>query len=223
MKKLNKKKKIILICFAAMLVFGAAAWYLLYVNPIFEASSSEGHTGTGASTGTGTGGNKVDGMYGSRGSRIFYPIDDELDIESVREYAQLDRQIYYTYGAETVALDETDLEGYGDDIRFFADYFDTVISGDYTKYNTLFTEEYFKKNEKTCDFTAQMLYDIRIEKLSEETENGKKHFGYNVSYKIFRNNGTFRNDIGSDGSRTLYFSLVWEDGRILIDYIDYYV
>ena len=161
MKKPNKKKKIILICFAAMCVLGAVSWYLLYVNPVFSENGKEKPP------------KGVEGMYGSNQSHIFYPIDEEPDASAVREYMELDRQLYYTYGAETIAVDESNISDRGADVKFFSEYFDAVISGDYTKYNTMFTEKYFEKNEKTCDFTPQMLYDINIEKLSEKTEAGK--------------------------------------------------
>lgn len=208
---MNKKKKIIIAVFALMCVAGAVSWYLLYGNPSILENAQEKTK------------DDIIGMYGSTESYIFYPADEELDVSTVREYMELDRQMHYTYGAETIAVTETDVSSYGGDVKFFFDYFATVIDGDYTKYNTLFTEDYFKNNEKTCDFTPQMLYDIYIEKLSEETKGGATVYGYNVSYKIFRNNGTFRNDIGSDGSKTLYFTLTEQNGTVLIDSIDYYV
>ena len=40
---------------------------------------------------------------------------------------------------------------------------------------------------------------------------------------IHRNDGTFRNDIDSDASKTLYFELIEENGVVKIDRITYYV
>ena len=99
---------------------------------------------------------------------------------------------------------------------------DISIGGEYNEYNKLFTEEYYKSNEPYYSFTQQMIYDIRIERLSETVIDGEDVFYYNVSYKIHKNNGTFRNDIGSDGSKTLCFKLVNKNGTILIDSINYY-
>lgn len=206
-KNSNKKKIVIIIIFAVMCILGGLIWYLLYRDPsALERIEKEAEK-------------EIIGMYGSTQSYDFYPADEEVDPAAVKEYMELDRYVHYTEGAETVIVTEEDADAYGKDVQFFLDYFKTVIDGDYTKYNTLFTENYFKSNEKTCDFTPQMLYDINIEKLPE----GKDGYNYNVSYKIFRNNGTFRNDIGSDGSKTLHFSLVEENGTILIDSIKYYV
>lgn len=207
MKKSGKKKKIIIIVFAVMCVFGALSWYLLYGNPsLLNKAEEEAEK-------------EIIGMYGSTQSYVFYPADEEVPPSAVREYMELDRYIHYTNGAETVIVTEEDADDYGREVGFFVEYFRTVIDGDYAKYNTLFTENYFDTNEKTCDFTPQMLYDINITKLPEGTDG----YHFDVSYKIFRNNGTFRNDIGSDGSKTLHFTLVEEGGKILIDSIKYYV
>ena len=82
----------------------------------------------------------------------------------------------------------------------------------------------------SCDcvierFAPQMLYDIRIEMLSNDPQNdGTVLYAFNVEYKIHRNDGTFRNDIDSDASKKLYFEL-YEDteGLVRIDRITYYV
>ena len=67
-----------------------------------------------------------------------------------------------------------------------------------------------------------MIYDITVEKLSENYKDGNTVYKYNVSYKIYRNNGTFRNDIGSDGSKTLMFTLIGDGTQVKIDAINYY-
>ena len=54
-----------------------------------------------------------------------------------------------------------------------------------------------------------MIYDIRIQPYySEETGENT----YLVEYRILKNNGTFRNDIGSKVSRAQLYTLVEEDG-----------
>ena len=208
---MNKKKKAILIVFAVMCAVGALSWYLLYGNPDILTNTADKIE------------DDVIGMYGSTQSYVFYPADEAPDAEAIAEYNGLDRQFYCTRGAETIAVTEEDLGNYGAEIGFLFDYFKTVKAGDYEKYNTLFTENYYKDNEKTCDFTPQMIYDINVEKLSEESSGGENVYICNVSYKIFRNNGTFRNDIGSDGSKTLRFTMVEKSGKVLIDKIEYYV
>lgn len=212
-KNTSKKKKAIIIAFATLCLIGIISFVVLYLipenkdtNPMFDSEKQE----------------EIIGMYGSTQTYLYYPIDHDLDVMTDKEYLGLDRSIYYTKGAETIALAEKDMGSYSDDVKFFVNYFDLAIKGNYEAYNALFTENYYESNEPYFSFTQQMIYDMHIEKLGEGTERGMSAYYYNVSYKIHRNNGTFRNDIGSDGYKTLYFTLVKEDAKILIDSIKYY-
>lgn len=165
---------------------------------------------------------KVVGMYGSTSSYLHYPIDDELDVTTVDEYMELDRTVHYKENGESIALDDDNIDMFGDDVKFFVMYFYYIVTGDFETYNKQFTEDYYKSAEPYYSFTQQMLYDIEIEKLGEDKTESETRYRYDVSYKIFRNNGTFRNDIGSDASKTLYFELTKSGGKVLIDKIDYY-
>ena len=211
-KKKSKKKIAILSVFLALCVLGGLSFVLLYcipekdVNPMFDSEKQE----------------EIIGMYGSTQSYIYYPIDHNIQVMNEREYLDLDRSIYYTKGAETIVINDDDFENYTADVQFFKTYFDLAILGKYDAYNALFTENYYSSNEPYYSFTQQMIYDINIEKLGEGTVRGMDSYSYNLSYKIHKNNGTFRNDIGSDGSKTLNFTLVDQDGIILVDSIDYY-
>lgn len=212
-EKSKKKKKVaVLSAFLVLCVLGAVSFVLLYcipekdVNPMFDSEKQD----------------EIIGMYGSTQSYIYYPIDHNLQVMNEREYLDLDRNIYYTKGAETIALTDEDFSNHTADVQFFKNYFNFAIMGEYESYNSLFTDNYYESNEPYYSFTQQMIYDIKIEKLGEGTVRGMDSYSYNVSYKIHKNNGTFRNDIGSDGSKTLNFTLVDQDGTILIDSIDYY-
>ena len=158
----KKRKKVVIVCILlVMCILGAVGWYILYGNPNLLSQTFQDIR------------QHIVGMYGSQQSYIYYPIDYDLDITTVKGYMELDRDIHYKDGA------------------------------------------YYS-------FTQQMIYDIEIEKLSvSESEKGIL-YAYNVAYKIYRNNGTFRNDIGSDGAKTLYFELLESNGSILIDRITYY-
>ncbi|MCI8610889.1 MAG: hypothetical protein HFE66_03070 [Clostridiales bacterium] len=209
--KTKKRKKIVIVCIALVLsLLGAGGWYILYGNPNLLSQTFQDIR------------QHIVGMYGSQQSYIYYPIDYELDITTVKGYMELDRDIHYKDGAETVMITNANLDFYGPDVQFFKRYFDYAINGDYAAYNQLFTEYYYETNEPYYSFTQQMIYDIEIEKLSvSESEKGVV-YAYNVAYKIYRNNGTFRNDIGSDGAKTLYFELLESNDSILIDRITYY-
>lgn len=203
LKKKNKKKKMIagVAIFAAV---GIISGVFLALEPlaknVFEGSL---------------------GMYGSDKSYSNYTPDYNLDVTSVPEYMELDRNIYFKKGGEKFIVEESDENSA--DLKFFLKYFDLAINGKYNEYNDLFTENYYKTNEPYVRFAPQMIYDITIEKLSERYQNGGTSYTYNVTYRIYKNNGTFRNDIGSDGAKTLFFSLVEENGELKIDRITYYV
>lgn len=208
-KKLSKKKTIILCSICGLLIAGTLSILFLYilnnpnVNPMLQK-------------------NGILGMYGNTKTYIHYPIDHNYDIMSDLEYLDLDRRLYLKLGSETIAVDEYPKEDMGEDVLFFVNYFDLAIAGDYNAYNKLFTDNYYKYNEPYSSFTMQMIYDMNVEKLGESTADGETVYYYNVSYKIHKNNGTFRNDIGSDGCKTLHFTLIKKDGKILIDSIKYY-
>ena len=155
----------------------------------------------------------------------FYPSIYDLDITTVPEYMDLDRYLYYTIGGNTIAVTDGNYQAYGNAVAFFGEYFETVIAGDVEKYNTFFTNRYYETADPYELFAPQMLYDINVEQLSRtvsDTDNSIT-YAFNVSYKIYRNDGTFRNDIPSDASKTLYFELIENDGDIKIDRITYRV
>lgn len=153
-------------------------------------------------------------------SYIFEDPHYGLDVTTVPEYMERDRTLNYTFKGETQSIE--DVGGYGKDIVFFKKYFDTAIAGDYEKYNTFFTDHYYESNDPKNQFAPQMIYDINIEKLDETSESGTLRYKYNVWYKIYRNDGTFRNDIYGESYKKLYFELVDTDDGIKIDRITYY-
>jgi hypothetical protein len=88
----------------------------------------------------------------------------------------------------------------------------------------MFSKEYFRSNPAKEAFTMQKIYDSQITKYSTEeieTTNGNyTKYIYIVEYRILKNNGTFRNDIG-DGSRAQYITITNKSGEFLIDSIGY--
>lgn len=149
----------------------------------------------------------------------FYPVDERLNIRTDRDYAQLDHRVHYSdpsTGA-TYSLEQEELASAEPFAQFFYDYFDCVISGDTELYRTYFSNRYLDANELPEDFTPQMIYDIRI--TPYPSGDGEQGSTYLVDYKILRNNGTFRNDIGSNASRTLVFYLIEQDGELYVNEI----
>ena len=147
----------------------------------------------------------------------FYAVDETLDVWSDEDYAQLDHRVHYSdlQTGATYSLEQEELASAEPFARFFYNYFDCVIAGDSESYAMYFTDEYLLSNELPDDFTPQMIYDIRITPyLAADVERGS---AYLVDYKILRNNGTFRRDVGSNASRTLLFYLVEQAGELYID------
>lgn len=213
-KKANNKKRkkvVIVSVFLALCIIGASGWYLLYGNPALLNQTLQDIRG------------QVVGTNGNEESYVFYPVDYDLDVTTVREYMELDRDLHYKDGAETIMITDANVEFYGPDVQFLKQYFTCAIAGDYETYNSLFTDHYYETNKPYSSFTQQMIYDITIEKLSQDDTEAGTIYGYNVSYKIYQNNGTFRSDIGSDGARTQYFELLESEGTVLIDSITSYV
>ena len=147
----------------------------------------------------------------------FYAVDESLDIWSDADYAQLDHRVHYSdvQTGATYSLEQEDLVTAEPFARFFYNYFDCVIAGDAEGYALFFTDNYLSQNTLPEDFTPQMIYDIRITPyLAADASQGS---AYLVDYKILRNNGTFRRDVGSNASRTLLIRLVEQAGELYID------
>ncbi len=209
--KLDKKKKKQRMLIGILIVTVLAVIsYILLENPqIFEGNKDKSPTSMYS-----------DKLY----SYVFYPSDYDLDVTADETYMGYDRLLHFKSGNVTVDVSAEDADGYNDAVAFFVDYFDTVIAGDADTYNTFFTEKYYESADPYSRFAPQMLYDLLIEQLSEQSnDDGTTTWGFNVSYKIHRNDGTFRNDLPSDASKKLYFELVGDkSGNVLIDRITYY-
>ena len=145
----------------------------------------------------------------------FYPINEDEDIFEREDYMGLDRYLYYTdpMTGETYVPERHELATVDPCLPFFCDYLECIIRGDELTYPLYFSTAYLETNELPEDFTMQMLYDIRIEPYL----TGDDRTAYLLDYKIYRNNGTFRRDIGSNASRTLLIYLAKEQGDFCID------
>lgn len=208
-EKLNKQKRGIIIAFAAMLAVVVVAYVIVpgiaKLAEYIESRNDDGY--------------KSDYMDDIK-SLSFYPADYNENIFEDEEYMGLNRYLSYTKGSDTYTITDDDYSRYDITVGFFAEYFDSVINGEYETYNNYFTEEYFEENSNKTRFTPQKLYDINVKFKSTSTVDGTTSYIYYVTYKIFENNGTFRNDIESDSERMLVYELyVYDDDTVLINYI----
>ena len=80
--------------------------------------------------------------------------------------------------------------------------------------------------QRIRSFTDKSLPDVPAVTSKEEMSAAESAAGdsyvYNVTYAIYRNDGSFRNDIDSNAFKTLIFYLVPDGDSLKIDAIDYY-
>ena len=153
-------------------------------------------------------------------SYIFYPARYGEDVYADEEYMQKDRQISYKIGGDTYLISDGDYAQYGAPLVLFSEYFDTVINGRYKELDKYFTDYYFENQQNKEKFAPQKIYDISVELVSSKTEDGATTYCFRVGFKIYKNDGTFRNDIDSDKARPVYYEVIEDsDGNALINYI----
>lgn len=206
----KKAKKIKMLTAIIIIAILAAISYFLLENPeIFERTEKQSPTSMYS-----------DNLY----SYAFYKADFDRDVTADEWYMQLDRSVHYKNGSVTVLVTPEEADDYNEAVNFFITYFDTVIAGDTETYNSFFTDEYYKKYEPHERFSPQMIYNIEVEELtSVSNDDGTSVWTYNVKYMIHKNDGTFRNDLDSDSTKTLYFELVGDiRGNVKINNITYY-
>lgn len=154
----------------------------------------------------------------------FYPADFDENIFEDDEYVDLiaDEFITYTDSSTnvTVGIDRDNANVYGEQVEFFVDMIYDIINGDQTGYNARFSNLYYEEHLPKDRFTMQRIYDVNITYVSSqgvESDNGNYTKSiYILEYKISKNNGTFRRDIG-EGSKKQYFTVRTTEDNILID------
>lgn len=155
----------------------------------------------------------------------FFEADYDKNILEDDLYLSLNRSIYYNrYGDERV-LTKDNIADFPVAAAFFYDYFDCIICGDYENYPSFYTESCLNDENFHCPekFTMQGLYDIHVNLFSVtgNEENGTTTEIYEVSYRIFENNGTYRSDILPDETQTRVFEIVINNGVAKINSIGY--
>ena len=153
----------------------------------------------------------------------FYPVEEGNIFENP-QYLGKNRFIYYCddpngYGLTEQITDE-DRDSFDIKVRFVEIYLNSLMSGDQFTMRSLFTERYLQE-KGIPQFTQQMLYNMYIYHYkTENLDGGVTQVTYKVNYMIYRNNGTYRRDVGSDGAKPEYLVLlVYPDGTIKIDNI----
>ena len=156
--------------------------------------------------------------------------DRTVNIRTDPSYLALNRAVRLKRGQHTTVITEDDLAMLSPAVGVLYELIESIINGDAETYNALFSDRYYTEDgaEPEDPFTMQRVYDIVIEELREQaatdTTDGKyTEYIYSVEYKINRNDGTYRVDIGHDASRAQYFVLTDRSGDVKIDRLVYLV
>lgn len=119
--------------------------------------------------------------------------------------------------------------------KFFIDYLAALKNGDHAALNALYSEVYCRNHAPYSPFTKQLLYDVTIKYLykdtikTADTAADKAYLGWHltyfeVSYKIYRNDGSFRRDIVDDMTIVQVFTILTDthDSDPHLNSISYY-
>ncbi len=159
----------------------------------------------------------------------FYPADWETDILSSEEYLQLSPySVNYSDDGGTsfqkISPDEAYSSG-GKGLLFVFGYLDAVRKAEIEKLNGMFTDKYFEENDSYSEkFPMQKIFDIEIIRYRysnpEHYDAEFDDYYFIVSYKIYRNDGLFRDDIDGESSLPQMFEIfVYDNGEIKINNI----
>jgi len=163
----------------------------------------------------------------------FYPIEEETDITKDKKYMALDRNFYFSDPSTgmTVSFDPEVMadipEEYKMPLTALVRYVNHATYGEVEELNEMFSDVYFENGfKKKLDFTPQKIYETYFTFYDEDTVTEElgtwTRWRFWVEYKIYKNNGTFRDDMGSDCTRKEFFVITYRDGKLEIDGITPY-
>ncbi len=149
----------------------------------------------------------------------FFEPDYDKNIFEDEVYMSLNRNIYFDRGGREVPVTPLNRAELDPAAGFFYDYINCIIRGDYETYPSFYTDECKSDPNFKCpeEFTMQGIYDIKIHFLNFEynEDNNPVSELYEVSYRIFENNGTYRRDILPDEPRTRIFEITLDGGPMI--------
>ena len=214
MKSLNKRKKTLI----SVVIVAALLCALLYVLAVcidkYNAQKVQSDATQQAASS-----NPVPSI-------IFYDADFDENIFENQEYMQKNAFVKYTKGGVsyyiTQSIDQTEDEY----ASFFVNYFEKVKLAD-KSYADMFSQSYEHSYDYIAspdsEFAPQMIYDIEVSRFETQNdhslESDTQYAFFEVKYKIFHNNGTYRRDLPEDGMKPLLFKLSNTGGKIKIESI----
>jgi len=203
---LKKQKKIIISIIISMVVFIAAYYVIASIDwsALFDKSGDKNGTGN-------------DTIY-------FYDEKLSTNIFQDEQYMALDRSINFSKNNWTSTIDDESAVREGPAVNLIYNMLGYILSGNNEAYNSCFSSEYYKQAKPMGRFTQQKIYNIVITEISVNNnavdENGVQYvqYFYKLEYMIRHNNGSLRNDMGSDCIRAQYLVLSERfSNEVLID------
>lgn len=131
-------------------------------------------------------------------------------------YMGYDRGVTYTNGNLTVTVDRDHLddvsEAYRETVLFMFDYIDAMINGDVQKFNSMYAASFFTDGRTPKErFTQQKIYAANIVAVDnwydDSGSSAVTYYNIGIDYMIKNNNGTLRDDMGSDAVRRKYLTI----------------
>lgn len=141
---------------------------------------------------------------------FFYPADYSVDPYADPKYMLQIRDVYFVEGNTGVLVTDETRDTIRNTASFFERYFKLAIEGKFEEFQELFDKSLYNGLKIPEKFTSQKIYDIEVEfyqEVSDSANEKVKYEYYIVRYKIMYNNGTFRDDVGSDETRPLMYTI----------------
>lgn len=149
----------------------------------------------------------------------YYSASPASELTPDAEYAEMDKEVFF-FDDTGFGENLTEEDAAADNARgAFYNYFEALKSGDAAKHAALLSEDYKKNFAVQTSFTPQMVYDIKAEFMRADYDGEKCIEKYLVCYKIHKNDGSYRADLGSDEAKQMVFEIVRSGKKALINAI----
>lgn len=207
-KDISKKKKRMLVCIVVVCI--AAVIGLVFLE--FEDKITDTEDTAPAPS--------YQGGYSDDDMKFYHP-DWETNIFEYEPWLEKNRYITYKEGGMSTVIADDGYGEYGIEVEFMSLYFKALMHGDADALCGFYSDAYLEANGRFDKFTMQKVYDIVLERIDAKDNTGDSVYVYKVSYKILENDGTFRDDVLSDGVRAQYYTIVDDGYELKITDVSY--
>lgn len=151
-----------------------------------------------------------------------FEVDPTIDYAKDEFYLNQDLTPQYTVSGLTDDLAMASDKPYTD---FFIKYFDALGKGDHKALNALCSDVYFRSNKALTKLSKQLLYDVSVTRLetqdvidTADSEKDRVYLGwkltyFEVNYRIYQNDGSFRRDIADDMAIVQIFTVLTDENE----------